>query len=394
MTALLSDLPCEATYSGSQTTANLLRLNFTGLDGGPREMDIHDHLLLAARLDGFTTVDLSDPTHPQILGHYGDVPGKMMDVKFSPDNLTAILASDADIIDLVDIRDPTEPRRAGQWKLADAPALAHGTAYENPHMVFPVRIAGQDWVFLATQGGTGVWILKMDGPPEARTLTYVTTTLPIHGTLLAPHDIYVQFDGDLRQWILYTADTADGWKAFDVSDPANPRLIVAVPNADVSGTHSIQAAKIGDRRIIATSTEGIGTAALKIWDATDLVRPVQIGYWTRQVGPEMALSQHNLNIVEGRLYLAHYANGLFVFDLSQLPNLPTGALELQPEAHYANSQDGQLDVESSGTSQGFWELLVHDGLIYAGVHAGFEEGLHVIGYGCIPAGDARFTSTS
>jgi|SRR5688572_20718614 len=259
-------------------------------------------------------------------------------------------------------------------------------------MVFPARIAGQDWVFVAPQDGNGVLVLRMDGPPEDRTLTYVTRTLPMQSDVFGAHDIYVQFDEPLDAWVLYSADAFTGWKAFDVSDPALPLPLAVVPNHEgVSGTHSVQAAWLGGRRIVATSTEA-PLNGLKVFDATDLAAPVPIAYWTLEANERILESQHNLNIVEGRLYLAHYGNGLYVFDLAQLPSGPGPLALLQPEAHYASSQESI--VPTGSTSIGFWDVLVHHGFLYAGNHAGeFEPGLHTIAFGCIPPGDPLYTST-
>ncbi|HEX9816473.1 MAG TPA: hypothetical protein VGB18_05795 [Candidatus Thermoplasmatota archaeon] len=382
--SLLKDVPCDTPYSGTKTTGNLLRIKLTEFDGpsGPQEIDIRGNLLLAARAGGFSTVDISDPANPIILGHYGDA-GGMLDVKFSPDNQTALVAS-ARGIDLVDIRNPDDPVQVGQW-LVNEPANPSGAS--EAHMIYTAHIKGQDWVFVATQSGTGAWILRMDGTPDARKLTFVSRTDP--SASASPHDIFVQFDNDLQRWILYTTELL-GWGAFDVTDPANPTFIVVVPNNEPSGTHSVQAAKVGERRLVATSTE-FGTNVMKVFDATDLRAPILIAYWTRQAGPEVYEHQHNLNIVQGRLYMAHYALGLFVFDLTKIPTTPAGVLDLKPVAHYASSQKSNPGSPAQG---GFWDLVVHDGLLYAGAYTGdFEVGLHTIGYGCIPAGDANYTST-
>lgn len=389
LAALADGLPCEAPFSDQETTENLRRVSLTGFDsgGGPQEMDVRGGLLLAARLEGFTTVDVSDPAHPRELGHYGDA-GGMLDVKFSPDNLTALVGA-YENVDLVDIRDPADPVRVGRWEFAGEASPPSGLPGQNAHMLIPARIAGQDWVFLAPQSSSGVWVLRMDGTPDARSLSLVTTTLPVQGGASGPHDIFLQHDEVLGTWVLYTADAFAGWTAFDVGDPANPQVLVAVPNADVSGTHSVHAARIGERRIVVTSTE-FGMNALKVWDATNLQAPIQVGYWTRKLGPEVYEHQHNLNVVEGRLYMAHYAQGLFVFDLTTLPATPAGLLDIQPVAHYAGSQRSVL---GSGSEGGFWDVVVHEGLLYAGAYSGgHEEGLHVVAYGCITPGDPVFTS--
>ena len=103
LSQIMAGVPCDAPYSASSTTKNLKRLNLTTFDGpgGPQELDVRDGLLLAARAGGFSPVDVRDPANPVVLGHYGDA-GGMLDVKFSPDNQTALVSS-VKGIDLVDV---------------------------------------------------------------------------------------------------------------------------------------------------------------------------------------------------------------------------------------------------------------------------------------------------
>lgn len=382
---IMADVPCEAPYSGTVTTENLKRLNFTQFEdgpGGPQEMDIRGNLLLAARAGGFSTVDITDPLNPVVLGHYGDA-GGMLDVKFSPDNQTALVSS-RDGIDLVDVRRPDDLVQVGRWRFSDENDPASGQNGQNAHMLYTAHINDKDWVFVAPQSSTGTWILELQGTPDARTLKLVSRTSPSFPA--APHDMYAHFDPIMKRWLLYTAEIF-AWNVFDITDPANPTFIVSVPNEEPSGTHSVQPAHIGDRRLVVTSTE-FGTNVLKVFDATDFrtVRP--IAYWTRQVGPEVYEYQHNINIVDGRLYMAHYALGFFVFDLTKLGTSP---LSLQPIAHYAGSMRSTPGQAYQG---GFWDIVLHNGLIYAGAFTGEHEiGLHIVGYGCIPPGDPTYTST-
>ncbi|HJQ93778.1 MAG TPA: hypothetical protein VJ874_05790, partial [Candidatus Thermoplasmatota archaeon] len=64
---------------------------------------------------------------------------------------------------------------------------------------------------------------------------------------------------------------------------------------------------------------------------------------------------------------------------------------IQPVAHYAKLQETNLGAGANG---GFWDLVLSDGLLYAGVYSGgVQQGLHAIGYGCVPPGDPAYTST-
>lgn len=368
----VAGLPCEVATVGAGTSDNLRRLANLSFDGGTHgELDIRGRLGLVARFGsgGLEAVNLTDPLHPVLEGSFTEMEGGL-DVKFSPDGMTALVGNVEGIV-LVDIRDPVEPVPVGRWKFPGVGLL------QNAHMLYTAEIAGAPWVFLAPNSNTGVWILKLEGPPEARTLKLVTQTLPVQGGPLGPHDMFVQLDPDLGRWLLYSSDGFLGWTVFDVTDPTRPQLLGGLPRPETGYTHTIQAAKIGDRRLVATIQE-VGANFLEVYDATNLRAPVLLGVWQADPGAGSADAQHNFNIVQGRLYLAHYGHGFYVFDLKTLGTAPLlGTLDLRPVAHYA-----------PGGS--FWDVLVQDGLVY-GSHMG--NGLHVIGDGCLAPGDPALTST-
>lgn len=388
---LMADVPCVVDEVGAATSENLLPLaNATYRTGGGfHELD-HSGDLVAASAGGgavFTIINVSDPLRPAIVGNYTDEPGSALDVKFSPDQQTLVVGHRGGI-SLFDVRDPYEPVRVGRWE-PSTEMLPF--VFWNPHMVFVERIADQDWVFVAANDNTGIWILKMEGAPDAKTLTYVTRTLPVQGGPLGPHDMYVQLDPTLERWLLYSADGFHGWSVFDVSDPSLPVPLGGFVNPAEGGyTHSVQAATFGLQRLVATTSE-IGANLLRVYDATVPAAPVLLGVWIAPQTPGtppygITDPQHNINIVDDKLYVAHYARGVYVFDVGQLLPAPAvGTLQLQPIAHYAPDGD-----ESGAGFRGVWDAVVKDGIVYA-AHMG--EGLHVVGFGCNEPGTADQTST-
>lgn len=397
---MIQDVPCEAPANTIDTSANLrLLANLTFLrqddrPDGAGELDLRGDLLVAARDRGFSLVDLANPLQPTILSNFADADGDL-DAKFSPDNRTVLVGGPKGI-ELVDVSVPTEPRHAGRWNFSDVPSIPRGPSGgygENAHMLATARIADQDWVFLAPNSGTGVWVLELVGPPGDRSLRFVTTTLPLEGGLAGPHDMFVDFDPVLKTWLLYEADGFHGWAAFDIRDPARPTLVGGVVRPESGYTHTVQAAWIGSRRLVATIQE-IGVNTLELYDATLLQAPVLIGTW--QVSRGTIAPQHNINIVAGKLYMAHYTNGLFVFDLTKVePLLPTGIVDMQPVAHYAGSRS----TPSTLGFGDFWDVVVGRGIVYAsGVNYTYAPndgrflGLHVLGFGCNRPGDVSLTS--
>jgi hypothetical protein len=387
--AALASVPCDATVStdAAVNSGNLKLLSSiaipTSVSGEHAELDIRGDLAVHALYDhgGFELYDIHDPLAPAHLVTWNaSQDDNALDVKFSPDNAT-VLIGHGSTIELVDVRDPLHPHSVGNWSRSEATPLG-GQATQvgyNSHMLYTKRIAGQDWVFLAPNANSGVWVLKLTGGPDHPKLTYVTQTLPVEGGPIGPHDLYVQKDALDGHWYLYSADGFEGWLAFNVDDPAKPTPAGGFPNpAEGAYTHTIQAQVVNGKRIVATIAE-IGADFLRVYDATTMAAPVLLGAWQAETTPQGAASpEHNFNIVDGKLYLSNYGHGLYVFDLKAFtagPSLPAvGTLALKPVAHWA------VGTETIGESfSGVWDTLVKDGVIYV---SHIEGGLVVLGYGC------------
>ncbi|HUR61388.1 MAG TPA: hypothetical protein VM286_03370 [Candidatus Thermoplasmatota archaeon] len=386
----LAGLPCQAQVPASTTASseNLRLLSALALpeekDGIHAELDIRGDLVVHARYDsgGFEVYDIHDPLHIQHLGNFTEASGGL-DVKFSPDNRTVLVGTGSGIV-LADISDPDNVVKAGEWKFSDVagfPTGPSGGASQNAHMIYTARIAGADWAFLAPNSNTGIWVLKIEGTPEARRLTYVAQTLPVEGGPLGPHDLYVQKDAQDGHWYLYSSDGFHGWTVFNVDDPAKPMLAGGWTNPAEGGyTHTIQAATLNGKRIVATIAE-VGANFLRVYDASNLRAPVLLGqYQAKTEGASATHPQHNFNIVDGNLFLSYYSFGMYVFNLTEFtkgPSLPlAGTLTLKPAAHWAvgvEPSDGPLAFN------GYWDTVVKDGVVYV---SWIEGGLVALGFGC------------
>lgn len=383
--AIMAGVPCSVPEVGAGTSKNLKDLQRIGFErGGTQSLDTKGDIMIAANGgSGMAIINISDPLRPRFYANYTETKS-FGDVKVSPDNMTAVAGSGG-VIDLVDIRNPFEPVRVGQWRLSSAGRPNQGTL--NAHMLYTAQIMGEQWVFVAANNNDGVWILKLKGPPEKRELQFVTSTLPIEGGPLGPHDMWVTFDADLKKWLLYSADGYHGWAVFDVSNPAQPMLVGGIVRPETGYTHTIQAAKIGGKRIVATIAE-VGLNLLEVYDATNLMAPVLLATWqVSQEGgvPQPAAPQHEFNIVGGKLYLGHYANGFYVFDLTKVTGPGSGATSLRPVAHYSVGDPGPASLFSQ-----IWSVDVISGLLYA---SSMSRGVIIVGYGCNVPGDASLTSS-
>ena len=396
----MKDVPCDATVGGGTSPNLVLLSNVTYAEeaGSHGELDLRGHLAVHARYSagGFELVDIADPLAPKDLGAFDyngeNQSGNAFDVKFAPDNQT-VLVGLRDAILLADVSDPLHPYEVSRWMKGDNSAIEDpANAQEwNAHMLYSARIADKDWVFLAPNTSSGVWILQLTGAGAARKLTYVTQTLPLEGGPLGPHDMYVQKDEKDGHWYLYSADGVHGWTAFNVDDPAKPSMVGGWTNpAEGAYTHTIQAAWVNGRRLVATIGE-VGVNILKVYDATDLRTPLLLGIYTITPGPGSAgpaSPEHNFNIVGGKLYMSYYTHGMYVFDLAKLGSVPVaGTAQLQPVAHWDIGGESAVP----GLFGGIWDTVLQDGVIYL---SNIQGGLFVVGYGCNgPYPNASLTST-
>lgn len=387
----LSGVPCRVETVGPATSANLKEIGLVTFDPSRHEMlDARGDHLLASRdqLGGLEVVDIRDPAHPEILSTLEDFAPEVLDVKWTPDGKAALLGNYTSI-GVVDLTMPENPRLASVW---DYPAPKQNT---NMHMLAAKRINGADWVFVAPNDDTGVHILKLEGIGMNRTLTWAANFAPaLNGGPLGPHDMTVLDDDILGKPLMYVANGFEGWLAADVSDPAHPVQLGGWVNADPfqSYTHSIVAETIGGRRIVATIAE-VGVNALKVYDATDFQRPVLLAMWqANKTAPNHA--EHSLQLLRGFLYMAHYHEGLYVFDLTTIGASPLLATAtIAPMAHYSPPILAETNDEFQRT-MGFknvWDIVIERGILYVNDVA---RGVVVMGFGCLAPGDAQATSAS
>jgi hypothetical protein len=127
----------------------------------------------------------------------------------------------------------------------------------------------------------------------------------------------------------------------------------------------------------------VGSEAVKVYDATDLRLPTPLAFWSARAA---ALApEHFFQVVGDKMVLAHYADGLFAFNLSALPPAPIPGL-WGPMARYVAGPDPGPYYGFVGT----YDVAVNHGLLYVVQR---ERGLDVLAFGCFPPGDAALTAS-
>lgn len=396
--AEMEGVPCTigaSQVSLTTTTENIKSLvdnplNEMGPTHSRGEFDLHGDLILETFYNnkGFSLVDISDPLDPKQVGFLVDPTASLpargsastLDAKFSHDGSAVFLAY-SDSVGVADITDPAAPKLV---QTMPNPVGYRGQA----HMIYDARIGDAEYLFVFPSiSGEHVVVHKVTGSGAETRLSYVTTyqvVTPTNPTRqpVAPHDGYVVYDEVAGHHLLYLANSFHGVQVIDVDDPANPRTLATIAaNADGSATgyapsfyHTIQAGWIDGRRIIVTSAE-VGYNTLKVFDATDFSNVKFIGQWVFD-DQNPTNMQHNLQIVDGILFEAHYGQGLFGFDLRAYLQGPTP--DVPVAFHYQPPGGGSL-----------WDVVVRKGVAYA---SDTSQGLHVLGYGCFTPGDLALDS--
>ncbi len=387
--ALMEGVACTVdSVPESGTSANFETIVHDPVDDlGPiptrGELDMHDGLALLAYYNrqGFTLLDVSDPREPVEMSVWiAADSGTTYDVKFDVTGRYAIVGF-SDRVSLVDLADAFQP--------TELHTLTHPDEYSGQaHMMFPVEIGGTQYVFVTPSiSGTGVLVHQIAGNGTQARLEHVatyTSTAPhaIYPQALAPHDSYVTYEEDVGSHVLWLANGFYGIVALAVDDPANPRTLASVPpeaSPDVpvpvpTHSHTVQVAWLEGQRILVSASE-VGYNSMKVYDFTDLDKPRLLGYWIYDERQPTYL-QHNIQIVNGTLFLAHYEHGLFSFDLASYAADPTRWV--RPAGHWQVGGGGLI-----------WDVNVHDGVLFL---SDISQGLHVVGYGCLTPGDPSETS--
>ncbi len=396
--ALLADVPCEAAAVDAGTSENVLEVANLPYEGGEHgEIDVSGDWLLSARYQdgGFEVVSLADPARPVRVAAFEYAPAAQ-DVKFLPDGRSAVVGN-GESIALVDLSPVMDAGLSPEdLALAEiAPVLVSEWTYPSPstfsnmHMLYAASIGDADYVFVAPNDDTGVWILRVAGEGASRTLETVTNVgPPLGGGPLGPHDMTVWNDPILGKPVLLVANGFEGWMAWDVSAPASPARLALVPNADPGQgyTHTIAGAVVDGRRLVVTIAE-VGANVLKVFDATDYARPVLLAeWWSERARP--TLPQHNVQVVNATLFVAHYTRGVYAFDLAAVGTTPlAGTTTIGPIAHYAPPEPAsESDVIPFAN---VWDVVVERGLLYV---SDMTRGTAVVGYGCFAPGDDAASS--
>lgn len=382
------------------------------------EMDVQGDVLAQCSRDGDGAYlwDITNRSDPQIAGRLTGQ-GSCPDIKLTKDAQYAIIGGNK----LYDIRDIHDPVQVLEAEDAGTPGC---------HMCSITEIDGEEYVVLSGRsdniGNDGFDVVRFTRDPASMELVSSwrkSLTEDSLGTLAEQdiantvHDQYVYHDKLLNKTLVVPAMWDYGIYVVDISDPTAPKDLghwgdyrgesgnihtTAVDFIEVDGE---------ERRIIigATETGAIigGLSATEpgyiyIFDATDLDDIQLLGKWANpgmrstgydtQFFPVGEYSAHNVQFVDGLVYMAHYHAGVWVIDVgSWVKENPDAKGDLRsplpddiPNMGVYLTHDADV-----GTAGAIWDVVVKDGHIYASDYA---LGLFVLHYAGDDLNDPAETS--
>ena len=265
--------------------------------------DGREYGLLAGRGSGLSVIDVTaaPAQAPVEVGFFASPSGTAdaKDVKVFGHH--AYLVHEVGPLVVVDLSDPANPVEAGRLDVQP------GTANGGAHNVLVAE--GKLWVVGGrTSGGAGVRVYSLADPAAP---ALVGAFHPTHHATVYYHDFEVRGDRAYGSAIY----AGGGVDVLDVSDPAAIRLVstFTYPGA---GAHNTCATEDGQTVYVGDEIGSNGNW-IRIFDVSDPADAELVG----EVVVDAQAAVHNCYVRGDRLFVAHYTEGMRVFDVSD-PHAP------------------------------------------------------------------------
>ncbi len=279
-------------------------------------------------------------------------------------------------IHIVDISDKAHPRWAGFTPVAP----------NGPHSITYANIGGEDYVFASVYSwqyiGTSVGaprvappglqrldIYRLDKSGPLAQLVQVASYIDpdaVHANPalpedeFMPHDVSISVHPVTNRTYAYVAYWNLGVVILDVTDPAHPVKVAAATDFGEAPTKEIhmarQAEGLIDGKVVVVAEPEIGpqptTGYMTMIDVTDPAQPAFLSNWKIPGDADSSgggRGPHYFDLRDGRVVMASYAAGFWVFDIHDHANL------LQPRTvGYAFVQAGGSGGLLGGSAFDAW----------------------------------------
>ena len=321
----------------------------SGPEGGLAIFDVRGDKLAAPEFTGFLALDAGFEPDIEVSddGNWAFWETQRAGVPTVPDP-AAPLAALPRGIHVVDVSDKADPR----WvSYTNVPV-------DGPHSITYANISGEDYVFasvyswqyvgtsvglptLAPPGVQRLVIYRLDKTSSPPALVEVSTYIdadaaepnpatPEGGKM--PHDVSIAVHPVTGRTYAYIAYWDLGVVIVDVTDPANPTKVGAASDFGAAGSREIHMARQMeapiDGRVIVVAEPEIGqqatTGYMSMIDVTDPTAPVFVSNWKIPGDADSAgggRGPHYFDVRDGRVALASYSAGFWVFDIHDRANL-------------------------------------------------------------------------
>ncbi len=276
-----------------------------------------EYALLTVWREGLYVLDLTGApaSAPTVVGvvRSPEGAGQAKDVKVFGHH--AYLAHEYGPVSIIDLTDPTAPTEVGRLdtQLDTPDGGAHNVHVAEGHLW---AVGGR------TSGNAGLRVYSLADPTAP---AFVGSFRPDHQTVPYYHDVEVR-GGRAYGAAIYSGGGVD---VLDVSDPAAIRLVTTFtyPGA---GAHNTCTSEDGQTVYVGDEIGESGNW-LRVFDVSDLGNVE----WVGEVIVDEQAVVHNCVVRGDRLYVAHYTEGLRVYDIS-VPHEPAEVafLDIVPEPVY------------------------------------------------------------
>lgn len=345
-------------------------------------------------------LDISNPDAPKQVGRIALDDAIVTDVKIAPDAKTLFVSTSswltlgaharfardpsalptfARALGLIafDVADPARPR-----EIAFAAAGPDGA-----HMIDVHVKGGITWVFASTPAysyaATAVdQTRRVVGPDPIAIFKWTGSAFEKVADYNGPerdssHDMtVVDDDGKLIMLVPYYF----GVGVADVTDPSRPTHLgswsLAEGGIKNSNVHTVMMTHVEGQRVLIATPELGEAGQLLVIDATDFGAMKLIGTWALPDWEDrkgVEWSPHNVNVIDGKIYFAHYHGGAWVIDIS------TKARLAAPEVagYYAPSAPrvAATTFLYEGAVPSTWDVVTAKGRVFV---SDMGTGLHVL----------------
>lgn len=235
---------------------------------------------------GVSIVDVSDPANPVAVAGIDSIPG--FDVKVWGNYLYTVNGGSNGLGSIVDISNPASPVVVGQFPSA--------------HNIF---ISDNGYLFASV---SGLKIYNLNPNPISPQLVWQNGD--------GGHDAAV-IGTRLFDFHGFGGSVGAGYtNIFDIVNPEAPQFLGRITDPAIAYHHSGWTSEDGNYLFINDELSNHPSDDITVWDISDLGNPTKVGGYNDSLA-----TVHNLYVIGDYAYVAYYASGFRIFDISDPLNM-------------------------------------------------------------------------